>query len=107
MGLSTKDFRIFYSRRDRAWIICNDYKMRRLLSEGYTKQYARDNSHGHLNTEKDAIEIKETILSNKRTKSRKVRTLCCYVRVAGKDYKHYNWVCGLHNSKVEQLKRGR
>ena len=79
-------------------------KCRRLISEGYTKQYARDNSHAHLNREQDAREIKEIILSNKRTKKRDIRTLCSYTRVAGKDYKHYNWVCGLYETKIDKLR---
>lgn len=100
-----KDFRVFYSKSDRCWIIANDMKYRRLLSEGYTKQYARDNSHGHLNSKEAANEIKETILSNQRTKSRNLRVLGCYVRVAYKDYKHYTWVCGLHQTKANKTKQ--
>ena len=104
-GVTVKDFRVFYSKRDRCWIIANDFKYRRLIIEGYTKQAARDNSHGHLNSKKDAVEIKETILSNKRTKSRELRVLGCYVRVAYKEYKHYTWVCGLHHTKANKTKQ--
>lgn len=104
MGLSSKDIRIFYNSRTRDWIIANDNKYRKLIDRGYSKKRAEKESHGHLNSEDDCIAVKENILSNKRIKSRDIWKLGCYVRVCDKTYRHYKWVCGLYNTKINKNK---
>lgn len=99
MGMSSKDFRIFYSHRARSWIIANDYKLRRLIDKGYSYSEAKNLSHGHINNESIGETMKENILGNKRTKSRDLYILKCYIRITDCSYKHYNWVCGLHSTR--------
>lgn len=100
--MTRKDIRIFYNTRSRDWIICNDFKRRRLIDKGYSNRKADKESHGHLSSEEDCIAVKENILANKRTKSRDIWKLGCYVRVCDKTYRHYNWVCGLYDTKVSK-----
>ena len=103
--MTDKDIRVFYSNRARCWIIANDYKMRRLMDEGYGYQEAKDKSHGHLRSKKAALKMKENILANKRTKERDLYILKCYMRITDKCYKHYNWVCGLYESRSNKDKK--
>ncbi|HZJ99010.1 MAG TPA: hypothetical protein VFC79_03335 [Tissierellaceae bacterium] len=97
--MSKKDIRIFYSNRAKSWIIANDFKLRRLMSEGYSYRQAKHLSHGHLNNKELCELMKENILANKRTKSREIWILGCYARVTDKTYRHFNWVCGLYKTK--------
>lgn len=102
--MTRKDIRIFYSNRSRDWIIANDYKLRRLMSDGYSFTQAKHESHGHLKSEELCEKMKETILANKKTKSRDLWILGCYVRICDKTYKHYKWICGLHSTKENKDK---
>lgn len=104
MGLSKKDIEVFYSQRARSWIVANRYKERRLQSQGMSDRQAWQNSHGHIYNKKDAYKMKENILANKRTKSRKIRDLGSYKRVCDNTYRHYDWVCGLFNTKRNKSK---
>lgn len=103
--MSEKDIRIFYSNRASSWVIANDYKLRRLMDEGYGYGQAKDLSHGHLNNKELCELMKENILANKRTKSRECWILGCYVRVADNTYRHYNWICGLYKTKTSKGKQ--
>ena len=105
MGLATSDIRIFFDKKGGDWVIANDYKKRRLMSQGYSRRKARRKSHGHVNHKKTAEKIKENILANKREKSRNLRVLGCYVRVCDNTYRHYDWVCGLFNTKKNKMKQ--
>lgn len=105
MGLSTKDIRVFYDSKSRSWIIANDYKKRRLMSQGFSVTESEKNSHGHIKNKKIADKIKVNILSNRKTKSREIRTLMCYIRVCDDSYKHYNWVRGLYETKKNKGKQ--
>lgn len=105
MGLSSKDIRIFFSNRAKCWIIANDYKLRRMLDGGCSMQKAKDGSHGHIHTKEQAEAIKENILANKKTKSRDLYILKCYIRVTDGTYRHFNWLCGLYNSKCSKDKK--
>lgn len=102
MGISTKDFRIFFNRHTKTYIICNDYKRRILLDMGYSEQQAKDKSHGHIRNIKDAEEIRDCILSQKRAKARDTYTLECILRVTDKDYRHYKWTEQLYNTKANK-----
>lgn len=104
MGLSRKDIEVFYSDRARSWIIANRFKERRLIAQGMSERKAWDNSHGHMYSKQKALKMKENILANQRTKSRKLRDLGSYKRVCDKTYKHYDWVCGLFNTKKNKGK---
>lgn len=69
------------------------------MSKGYSLQEAKDKSHGHISNEKMGQDMKEIILANKRTKSRDLYILKCYMRITDNSYRHYNWVCGLYKTK--------
>lgn len=104
--MSSKDIRVFYSNRARSWIIANDYKLRRLMSEGYSFREAKHYSHGHLNGKELCEKMKKNILANKRTTSRDLWVLECYVRVCDKHtYREYKWVCGLYETKKNKGKQ--
>lgn len=76
--------------------------MRRLMSKGWSRKEARDESHGHLAKKKDAETMKEDILSNRKTKSRDLYIIKCYIRVTDDAYRYYDWICGLYNSKTNK-----
>lgn len=105
MGISRKDIRIFYNKRTKDYVIANDYKLRRLLNKGYSRERAEDESHGHVKKKKTAKTIKNNILANKKEKKRDLRTLGCYVRVADESYKHYKWICGLYETRKRKGKK--
>lgn len=100
--MSRKDIRIFFNSRTGDWIIANDYKRRRLIDKGYSNRRADKESHGHLNSKEDCEKVKENILANRRTKSRDTWILGCYKRICDKTYRHYNWICGLYNTKIDK-----
>ena len=104
MGLPRKDIRIFFNKHTNCYIIANDHLKRKLISRGYELQKAKDNSHGHVRNIRAAENIKECILSNKRTKERDIYTLECYLRVTDKEYKHYKWVKELLETKIDKLR---
>lgn len=105
--MSAKDIRIFYSKRARSWVIANDYKLQRLMSEGCSYREAKHRSHGHLNDKKLCEKMKATILANKRTKSREQWILGCYARVCDEhSYREYKWVCGLYHAKKNKSPSG-
>lgn len=97
--MSSKDIRIFYSCRARSWIIANDFKKRRLLSKGYDLDDAKKLSHGHIGDEFTAERMKDNILADKRTKSRDLYILKCYIRITDDSYRHYNWLKGIYETK--------
>lgn len=99
MGLCSTDIRIFYSCRARSWIIANDFKKRRLMDRGYDIEDAKKLSHGHISNEQTGERMKENILANKRTKSRDLYILKCYIRITDDSYRHYNWLKGLYDTK--------
>ena len=70
-----------------------------------SERKAWNNSHGHMYSKQKALKMKENILADERTKSRKTRTLGCYKRVCDKTYKHYDWVCGLFKTKRNKTKQ--
>ena len=80
-------------------------KLRRLMDQGYSYTEAKKESHGHINNIKIGQTMKENILGNKRTKSRDLYILKCYMRITDKCYKHYNWVCGLYESRSNKDKK--
>lgn len=80
-------------------------KKRRLQNQGYGRRTAEKLSHGHLHKKSQCEKMKRLILANKKTKSRDLWVLGCYVRVADKTYKHYDWVCGLYESKKNKGKQ--
>lgn len=80
--------------------------MRYLVSMGYSKRKAKYLSHGHLRRKKDCYKVKETILANKKTKCRDIWKLGCYVRVCDpRSYRHYDWVCGLYETRKNKDKQ--
>lgn len=97
-----KDIRVFYSEISRAWIVANDKKLKKLMDKGFTYYEAKERSHGHMNNEKSALEIKENILNNKRTNKRDLWTLGCYKRVADDSYKYYKWTVELLETKIRK-----
>lgn len=105
LGLCSGDFRIFWDTNSNTWILANDFKMRKLRNQGYGRRTAEKHSHGHLRKKKHCKTIRDNILANKRTKSRDLWILGAYVRIADNSYKHYDWVCGLYESKKEKDKQ--
>lgn len=99
LGICSNDFRIFWDSPSGTWVLANDFKMRRLRDRGIGRRTAEDMSHGHLHKKSQCEKVKRNILSQKRTKSRDLWILGTYVRVADSTYKHYDWVCGLYESK--------
>lgn len=96
--MTNKDIRIFYNKRTKDYIIANDYKMRRLMDQGYSIREAKSESHGHIRNKETAERIKDNILANKRETSRSEWILGCYIRVTDNEYKHYNWTKGLYET---------
>lgn len=104
MGISNRDFRTFYNSRTNDYIIANDYKYRRLIDRGYSKEDAEKQSHGHLKSKHKAEDIRDKILSNTRPKSRSLWILGCYIRVAHKDYRYYRYTKELYKAKKDKEK---
>lgn len=75
------------------------------MDEGYNYKAAKEKSHGHIKNIKDAEDMKQCILSNKRTKKRDLYTLRCYLRVTDKSYKYHGWVKELIDTKIDKMKR--
>ena len=73
--------------------------MRRLRNQGYGRRTAEKMSHGHLHKKVHCERVKANLLANRKTKSRDMWKLGCYVRVSDKNYKHHDWVCGLYEAK--------
>lgn len=102
--MTSKDIRIFFNKHTNKYIIANDMKRRRLIDQGYGPKQAKDNSHGHIRNKKDAEDMKQCILSNKRTKKRDLYTLKCYLRVTDKSYKYHEWIKELLETKIDKMR---